>query len=339
VTSDEKGAFEGLLPAEGRWRVELISEKTRLRLKLKEPVEVRRLPGATRANVEIRFPNTDLRGRVVDEQGAAVARANASMLRPQDGLSTQVESDAHGEFEVRGLPPGPVLVYTTEGDRESPWIQADLEEDHETPPLEIVLRKRLAVEGRVFSVRGPVPGARVTATSPLDERGAASGDSSVSGPAGEFTVRLSAGSTMVNLFVLAPGFATRMLAIPLGSPPVVEVPMEPVGGTLVFDLGGRTLQEALAARTGFLMHGGTFVPFATAVQWSRLQRAEQRDPHLLVLPNMEAGDYLLCWGNAANTTVLRGLDAPAGACSRGSLLPLQELTLTLPAERQSAAGR
>jgi hypothetical protein len=53
---------------------------------------------------------------------------------------------------------------------------------------------------------------------------------------------------------------------------------------------------------------------------------------------MEAGDYLLCWGNAANTTVLKGLEAPAGACSRGLLLPLQELTLTLPTEEKPATG-
>lgn len=64
--------------------------------------------------------------------------------------------------------------------------------------------------------------------------------------------------------------------------------------------------------------------------WARLKRAEPRGPHLLVLPDMEAGEYLLCMGPEAQVAVPRGLEPPAAQCSRGTLLPLQELRLPLP---------
>jgi hypothetical protein len=326
--SDEKGHFAGLLPADGRWDVEIVSKQEGLRLKL-DPVEVRKPPGKSFATLDLSVPNTRLRGKVVDEKGAAVARASVLVLSsPQQ--PSQVATDGEGGFAMRGLAPGSLFLHAQEGDRESDWLEAHLAEDHEAPELRLVLRNRLTVEGIVLSPQGPVPGARVTAMAPSNDLGVGSGTEAVTGPAGTFTAKLSAGSQIVHLSVLAPGYAIRMLAVPLGVNPILEVPLEPIGGTLIFDLGEQTVDEVLSRRGGLLAHAGSWVPLMTAVLWTRSLRVEQRDPHKLVLPSMEAGDYMLCLGAEAQTAVPRGQEPPAAQCSQGFLAPLQELTLTLP---------
>ena len=335
--SDPKGGFTGLLPDVGVWDVDIVSEKAGLKLKL-DPVEVRKPSGKSYAVVEIKVPDTRLRGRVVDQRGNAVPRASVRLTSPRKRPSG-VSTDTAGEFEVRGLAPGPTYVFAEEGDRETEWLLAQVEEERDTPELRLVLRTRLTVQGRVMSPRGPVAGARVLAVAPLNEAGAAGGGEAFTGAAGEFTVQLPAGSQLIHLSVVAPGYPIRMLVVPLGAEPVVEIPLELVGGTLIFDLGSRTLEEVLGAGAGLLAHGGSFVPIGGAVRWARLLRAEQRDSHRLVLPNMEAGDYMLCLGAEAQAAVPRGKEPPAFQCSQGTLAPLQELVLPLPQPRKGEEDR
>lgn len=325
--SDEEGKIEGLLPEEGTWPVDLVSEGDGLWLKLAS-VEVRKTPGKSHASVDIRIPDTRLQGVVVDEQGQPVAGAGL-LLNPLVQPTSTAETDEEGEFEVRGLPAGTVIVHAREGARESEWVQARLEESRETPSLRLVLRTRQTLHGRVFSLRGPVAGARVTAFSD-NESGMGNLDETVAGAAGEFTVKLSGDAKTAGLYVIAPGHAIRMLKVHLSGDRVVEVPLEPVGGTLVFDLGDLTLREVRRMGAGLLAHGGTFVPFAMMAEWAQLQRTPQPDPHRLILPNMEPGEYLFCIGGEANVAVTRGLEPPPSQCSRGHLGPLQELTLRMP---------
>lgn len=325
--SDEDGEFEGLLPEEGTWPIDLISEEDGLRLKL-APVEVRKMPGKSHASVDVRVPDTRLQGVVVDEKGRPVEGADL-LLNPLVQPTSTAETDAEGEFEVRGLPAGTVIAHAKEGDRESEWVQAHLEESRETPSLRLVLRTRQVLHGRVFSLRGPVAGARVTAISESDS-GMGSMDETTTGAAGEFTVKLAGDARTAGLYVIAPGHAIRMLKAHLGPGTAVEVPLEPVGGTLVFDLGDLTMREALRLGAGLLAHGGTYVPFGGAASWAQMQRMPQPDPHRLILPNMEPGEYVLCIGGEANIAITRGLEPPPSQCSRGHLGPLQELTLRMP---------
>lgn len=326
--ADEEGRFEGRLSTEGAWNVEVVSEAERLQVRL-DPVEIRKLPGQSHARVDIRVPDTRLRGSVVDEKGQAVPQADLLFMAPRK-LPSKVATDAEGKFDVRGLPAGSLFVHAVKDEKESDWLEARVEEERETPELRLILRSRQPIQGRVYSSLGPVPGAQVSAMAPPDQTTAASADQAVTGPAGEFTVKLPAGIQAVHLSVLAPGYATRMLFVPLGVEPVLEIPLEPVGGTLIFDLGDRTLEQLRGTATGILSHGGSFVPFLEALRWAQLQRAAQLDPHRLVLPNMEAGDYLLCAGPESYLSIPRGLAPPAHQCSRGTLAPLQELILPLP---------
>lgn len=152
----------------------------------------------------------------------------------------------------------------------------------------------------------------------------------VSGPAGEFTLKLPAGTHNIHLNVIAPGYATRMLKAQTGEGSVLEIPLEPAGGNLVLDFGSQTSEKLKALGAGLLAHNGTFVSLGRLFRWAELQRAPQSDPRHLVVPNMEAGEYLVCIGDAAQTMVPRGLEPPPAECSRGYLLPLQELTLRMP---------
>jgi len=326
--SDEQGRFEGVLATEGTWTVDLVSEAEKLQIRL-GPVEVRKISGQSHARVDLRVPATRLRGLVVDEHGQAVSQANLSFIVPTK-LPSKVATDREGKFDVRGLPVGSLFVHAVKDEMESEWLEARIEEASESPELRLVLQARQAIQGLVHASHGPVPGAQVSATAPPSQATAGSGAEAISGPSGEFTLKLPAGIPAVHLAVLAPGYATRMLFVPLGSEPILDIPLETVGGTLIFDLGDRTLDEIRGTGIGILAHGGTFVPFMTTVRWSLLQRAPQMDPHRLVLPNMEAGDYLLCVGPESYLAIPRGQAPPAHQCSHGSLAPLQELVLPLP---------
>lgn len=333
--SDEKGRFEGVLATEGTWTVDLVSSAERMQIRL-DPVEIRKLPGQSHARVDLRVPDTRLRGSVVDERGRAVPHADLLFVVPQK-LPSKVATDEEGTFDVRGLPVGTLFVHAVKDGSESDWLEARIEEEHDTPELRLVLQARQEIQGRVYSTQGPVPGAQISAMAPLSQSGAGSAADAISGPAGEFILKLPAGIPALHVSVLAPGYATRMLLVPLGADPILEIPLERIGGTLVFDLGNRTLEELRG--TGLLAHGGTFVPLAAAVRWTRLQRVAQAEPHRLVLPNMEAGDYLLCAGPESYLTIPRGQTPPAHQCSQGTLAPLQELVLPLPSSSQEPAAR
>ena len=87
------------------------------------------------------------RGTIVEPAFApfcATVRITAPRKRP-----SRKSTDAEGGFEFRGLPAGELLVHAQEGDRESDWVQARVEEEKETNSLRLVLRSRIAVHGRV----------------------------------------------------------------------------------------------------------------------------------------------------------------------------------------------
>jgi hypothetical protein len=166
--ADAKGRFEGILPREGKWPVEVASDddpSTRVGL---APVEVKRPPGKQFASVALRVPATLLRGKVVDEEGSALEDAQISI---QQGGQTRsaATTDRDGRFTLRGLAPGALAVEAVRGERTSGWVNAAVEEDHESPRLRLVARRQAEYRGRVASPRGPVAGAQ-TSPSPSSRR-------------------------------------------------------------------------------------------------------------------------------------------------------------------------
>jgi RNA polymerase sigma factor (sigma-70 family) len=105
-------------------------------------------------------PGSVLSGRVLDEGDRPAAGAQVvAVSRPpgfgflQEGLGFQVETDGSGAFEIRQLPPGPLLVVAHLGTRAA---QAEMILDAFGGPKSVVLRLKPAssLRGRVTTRQG-----------------------------------------------------------------------------------------------------------------------------------------------------------------------------------------
>jgi len=319
MDSDEKGRYAGLLSEEGTWPLEIAAADRHLRLAL-DSVEVKVPSGKTTATLDIRVPDTRLSGEVVDSSNRRVPGALVSVFR--SGAS-QVATDDKGEFELRGLKPGIAGIEAEDGPRTSGAVEVRIEEEHENPRLHLILQETLKVNGRVVSSRGPVPGAELTAFPALDQVGFATAVSAVTGPDGQFTLALHAGTSRIDLLVLAPSFALRMLPVLLQPGHPLEISVEQDGGTLVLEV------PEDHATFPLLAHAGTFTVPMLLQRWAVLQGSRKLPGHL-VLPNVEPGAYSLCI--KASADLRQGKEPPAdGRCETGILPPLGELRLRLPA--------
>lgn len=326
----EDGEFKGFLPEEGLWKVELVEADGGPRVGL-EPIEVRRLPGASRAEIEITVPDTTLAGEVVDENGKAVSQAfiqvdSVSPREKQKG--SRFETDTEGKFRIRGLAPGPASVEAEAGEQTSGWSSIVITDEGESPWLRLVVRARREVHGQVVSTGGAVPGARIEGFPDLGSVGVATGVEATSDPSGHFSFGLPAGARAAHLRVLALGFAFRILKASVDSEQTLQIPLEPQAGTLILERAA--VKEGGPSPTPLLFHGGSFVPVELLRNWVQLQRAPWTDRGPLVIPGMEMGEYALCVGGEAVGAALAGTEPPASSCNRGFLAPFGELLLKTP---------
>lgn len=323
--SDERGRFEGLLPGEGIWKVDLISQSPFLRQRA-HSVEVRRRGGKSFAEVEIRLPDTWLHGEVVDEKDRPLPEAKVRIRTLTEPGSDQTRADREGKFEVRGLEAGRLLVLAEAGERSSEWMQVDLEESRESgTKVRLIARLKKALEGAVTAEGLPVPGVRLKVWPDWTAVPIVQVADAVTGSAGEFTVTLPAGLSAVNVIAMAPGFPLVLRRMTLPDPPRIDVQLAAVGGTLILEAApGET------APAGTLVHGGAFAGIGILEEWIRLQSDAGKSEGRWTLPRMEAGEYLLCRGPESGAALHRGAAPPPGACVAGGLAPLGELVLSSP---------
>ena len=209
-------------------------------------------------------------------------------------------------------------------ERQSDFVPTSLPEEGEAPWLRIVVRKLQMFEGRVISPAGGVPGAMILAGSPMNGQGAANAAQAVCGADGSFHLELPPGATALSLAVFPPGYAMRLLTVPVSPGQPIEIPVEPQGGTL-------TLEWTDGGPTPLLVHGGTFAVPSMLKNWARMQGSRSSGSGRLVLTNVEAGPYNLCVGAAAVSRLKQGGEPPAASCTGGFLAPNSELTLRVPA--------
>jgi hypothetical protein len=329
--SDERGRFNGVLPGEGSWSPKVEMEVNKLQVSL-EPIEIKPPQGKNLAKVEIVVPDTKLAGQVVDEEGHPLPAAKVFAASAERKATNPFETDEKGEFSLRGLQPGAWLVKAELGDRQSDFQPVSLPAEGEGPWLRIVARKLQTLEGRVVSAAGPVAGARVLAWPPFNGQSGAGMADAVSGGDGSFHAEIPAGTALLNLAVLPPGYAMRLTAVPVSPGQPIEIPVEPQGGTLILDMpeGGPT---------PILVHAGVYVlPMALRL-WARMQGGRTPDSGRLVLPAVEAGPYSVCRGAVAVTRMKEGGEPPAAACTSGVLAPNGELVLGSPEAGAMSAGR
>lgn len=322
--ADEKGRFEGALPKEGTWMIEVDFGIPGVRRVPLRPVEVKRSPGRRFARVTLAIPDTVLHGEVVDEQGRPLP--GAQVITAQVGAMSvgfvpsrgDFLTDAEGKFEVRGFEPGPINLRARSPGRSSGWVPVSLEEGRSPPRLRLVAAREVELRGRVSSARGPVPGALIISWPGLGGAAMADTAEAVTGPAGEFSLRLPGGVSIAELMVLAPGFALRMMRMPVSSRSPVNLTVDPAGGTLVLPKEG-----------GLLVHGGMWLPADALLElWTNLHGPGAGDRRRI--PSLEPGEYAFCEQEASVALRLGGA-VPEGLCSSGSLVPFGELTLAPPA--------
>ncbi len=308
LESDEEGRYEGVLPEGGEWLVELRSLDGLARAE--EPVDVE--PGSDGvAEVDLRLPDTEVFGKVLDSEGDAVA--GASVLVGGDGHSVNQTSDEQGEFRVRGLPPGSVHLSAfrdRHGPRTRRPLTLPLTEGVQLGPIELVLEEARTLAGTVLHAGRPVAGAIVDAH--LRPHGGF-GDRARTDAAGRFELQV-AESPLVDLIVSPPyGGLTTARIDPAGAEEiVVEVAENP--GTLRFEVPedeGTTYGNLLR-----LSRDEILLSMQALAGWMQTNGgAPAPSARDYTLPRMAPGQYTLCFGTrdqAEDLTCTSGVLTPGG---------------------------
>ena len=326
--SNEKGEFTLVLPRRGDWDLAVSAAEPPVERSLRA-VAVSPKPGSEEALLSLRLPATVVRGVVENEAGAPVAGANVGLepVAPGKDLQVFVVTDSRGHFEARGLPPGSLRL-EAEAD---PDLRADIEtvevvEGRLLPPLRLVLRKSLIVEGLVGSQVAAVPGAMVKAQPvgfPFLGVPANTSDSE-----GRFTLRLPRQTREVHLTVGAPGFALRLLraAVPEDGP--LSVGLDQASGTLIVE-SQETIVWVAPGPGLYVIHGGAFEGLGYLSLWAYRNGVDNSGPEQrrVVIPFLEPGAYTVCRVDAAARAALDQGVLPAKGCARGQLPANGELTL------------
>ncbi len=317
LTTEEDGSFKGYLPREGRWPVDVVFEEKTLLHQAIDPVEVRRRPGKRTTNVDIVLPDTLLTGTVVAEDDP-VPEANVAIMRDGEEKRREavLKADDHGEFELRGLSKGTLLIKAYKDKRSTSWIKVDLQEDLD-PEIRLELRERIELSGLVLSSSGEVPGAEIAALPRMAGGSVTSLARALSGFDGSFTLELPASSMVADLIVSAPGFAHQMVRVPVAreSPSPAMIHVDGGGGTLV--MADEVVGSSNFGRSeSVLQHNGTTLHLGTLITFLVPKMKVSTRAGSLALLDMAPGEYRLCVASGAK-------------CDVGFLPPQGELALRL----------
>lgn len=328
VETDDEGELAVTLPRAGRWPVGVIADEPPLRLEI-EPVEIPDDDDSS-ARVTLRVPSGALVGRTVDEAGRPVAGATVRVasLESRQPLA-QLRSADDGTFEQWGFAPGPAVIEAESGVDLLAEPQLVTISEGGGPEMELVLRGVRRLTGVVSSAAGGVARAEVV----VDPAGRPSVVSrqTLTDIRGRVPIRVPAGTEAVRVRVAAPGFAYRMLLVPLGDEERLGLEVRQESGTLDLDLpaewfGGDDFV--------FLAHRGAWVSPLALFGWAEMHGVETGGvgTRRVTIPRMEPGDYALCRLPVARRVELQlGMSPGAlGArCDRGTLVAEGALRLTL----------
>lgn len=314
VEADDRGRFEGYLTRQGEWSVDL--EWPDRSVQALEPVEVTLPPGKRTARLDIQVPNTRLAVRVTREKGEPAAGAEVILLSSPERMRREAQalSDEKGEVVFRGLSPGLLHLYAHQSDSASDWVVHRLSESDEGETLQLVLREKVRLSGKILAAQGPVSGALITLFPAASEGSRAWQVRGVSEADGRFRVAVDKSARFASMAVFAPGFAARILPAPPDWSPdrEIAIPVSQEGGDLLIHTG--SLGDWAGKRSP-LIHGGAALPLLNFI---RDGRAVPRRTGWQALPAMEPGSYTLCpeW------------HSPPEDCATGYLAAGGELTLS-----------
>ncbi|HRC85741.1 MAG TPA: carboxypeptidase-like regulatory domain-containing protein, partial [Thermoanaerobaculia bacterium] len=346
--SDPEGEFETILPHEGLWRVLVESERPALRRTLTK-VEVRRERGARAARLSLRLPGTRLWGRALDESGRPLAGARLTLLELASAAPSWTTTDESGHFELLGLAPGAVQVDASYQGRDGQVRSAGpllvtVAEEPPAPALELVLERKMKLQGQLLTPDGPMTGAPVIGLAwQPGQSWPTEMIQAVTQADGRFEMSLPARSVFVDLIGMPLGLDLTLERVQLGAglppPPVLLAPGS-LGGTLT--LSGLAPEQDGAGPAEFkpclFTAQGQVLDSSLLRLWASLNATAPNEPGRLGLPHLPAGVYTACWrglGDLSGGSLEPGSD-PA-RCVSGQLQPLGRLELEFPALRPPAS--
>ncbi len=332
LQADAEGKFAGLLPQERAksqpWDVDIESSDPPVRRTIEQVVVAAAEGGEAR--IDLVLPETRLRGVVVDTESRPVKAIVDAQSTSEFASPTQVLTDEDGRFEFNGLVEGPHLLSAQgHGGLQSDQVVVTIGPGAAAPAVQLVVRERLAVNGRVVSPDGVVPGARIKATpaqAPIGMVPVVRSDSE-----GGFALLLPAGTAEVSLSVDAAGFAfkTFRTAVSPGAP--LNVVLDRLGGKLVLEVP-RSGNPPRAAPPIFIAHRGSVenVHYLLEADGAAVNEAGQ-----MILPQMDAGSYAACAATPADYALLMRGVFPEQRCVTDTLAPGGELLLRVPGSSDS----
>ncbi|MEW6337034.1 MAG: carboxypeptidase-like regulatory domain-containing protein [Acidobacteriota bacterium] len=239
------GRFAGMLPEEGRWLVEVVSDTGRTRV---GGVDVRLEAGEARAQVDVEIGGNVLTGIVVDREGKEVAGARVIVGRSTGPPISLATSGASGSFEIRGLQDGEYVVTAISAQGSSAPTVTAVHDDPGTP-LRLVIAPSSRLRGIVRGPWGAIAGAAIVGVPRCQ------GDSGArkiirTGTAldGSFEVEVATGCTAADIAIIPPGLGAKLLVLATTSEPTV-IEIGPTSGVLkvVGETNWRQLVNAAAA--------------------------------------------------------------------------------------------
>jgi carboxypeptidase family protein len=201
------GHFDGILPHDGPWSVQVRTPNETWYVK-DIPVDVKRSPQQAVASVDVAVPGGKARGQVKSDTGEPI-RGDVIVFRNRKGIGDALVLE-DGTFEVGGLEPGPVLLQAVAGPSGESEMTAYLVAEDSPQYAQLVVHKTTDVHCWLISEEGaPVAGAiiRYSAAAMQGVRQA------VSGPTGEFSLRVPGTTRSVLAGVAIPGFPATIVAI------------------------------------------------------------------------------------------------------------------------------
>jgi len=330
LMSDDQGRFQGLLPVapnveETSWTVEAHVTHPPISERLLG-VSVRPAAGGATTWLDLELPTIAVRGSVVSEDGQPQHGIPVT-FEDSSGIRTTTASDDAGSFEMPDLPPGKYTAVAESPEGVSDRTPFEVVEGRESE-LRLVLNPSRRVSFYVLSSKGPVADAAVQIWIPPGvPREFARTDQN-----GRFEVKLPPGTTEVGLTVGAPGYALKLIRMPISnesneSPDANTITLDMSGGRLVlnFQPPGRTLDSSA---TLYLVHNGAIQDARTVAGWGTDQAGSSGDGPAEV-EAIEPGDYSLCVvTDPAQLAALWSGPPPSDHCRKGSVEQGRTLTLS-----------
>lgn len=330
LNTDENGRFQGLLPAtpsqETTWTVEA---------HVLQPPVTQRLLGVkvhspdvgANAWLDLDFPAMPVHGSVVSSDGKPQVNVQVT-FEDSTGIRTTTGTDDAGRFEMSDLPPG---KYTAVADSPAgPSDRTPFEVvDGSGSELRLVLNPFKRVPFYVVSSNGPVEDAAVQVwIAPGVPRAFVRTD-----PDGRFDVNLPPGTTEVGLTIGAPGYALKLLRLPVPSDEndsrdARTITLDSSAGTLVLNFQSPKRPRDGSA-TLYLVHNRAIQDARTIVGWGT-NGASTAGNGPATVDSIEPGEYALCRVDPNNAAVLWSGPLPSDRCRKGSLDESRTLTLSPP---------